>query len=198
MPSPLGHTAIGLATHALYPKGESVLNSRRVLVLVAVLANLPDIDVLVGLIFQGNGGLFHRGPTHSLVFALATALLCSNAWRWGSKIPRVGFLWCFAVIVSHVLADAAFTSAPVSWLWPLEVHWSGGFCGWQEVMGSVFLGVVEDLEILGACALLLVIYRLRKSHLSGPTARTALSSGSVSREFVNPAKPPAVFMSSRR
>ena len=39
----------------------------------ALLANLPDIDVLIGLLFHGNANIFHRGMTHSLLFSFFAA-----------------------------------------------------------------------------------------------------------------------------
>ena len=75
MPSPLGHAAFGLAVHELQPKGTSNLGPAKTFILVSVLANLPDIDVLLGLIFCGNGGAFHRGVTHSILFVLGSSLL---------------------------------------------------------------------------------------------------------------------------
>ena len=84
----IGHTAAGLAIHDVYAKGRSALGLWKTLALVIVLTNLPDIDVLVGLIVHGNGNFFHRGPTHSLLFALIMAFLVSNSWRCWSKIPN--------------------------------------------------------------------------------------------------------------
>jgi len=95
MPLPLGHTAAGLAIHDVYAKGRSASALWKTLALVIALTNLPDIDVLAGLIFHGNGNFFHRGPTHSLLFALIMAFLVSNSWRCWSKIPRVSYLLCF-------------------------------------------------------------------------------------------------------
>ncbi|NIT61734.1 MAG: metal-dependent hydrolase, partial [Aliifodinibius sp.] len=72
-------------------------------------SNLPDIDVIMGLVLYGNGDIFHRGPTHSLLFGLIMALIASRVGNWWSKISGVSFLWCFLVIFSHVLADAILT-----------------------------------------------------------------------------------------
>ena len=90
MPLPLGHTAIGLTTHELFSENISAFDQWKMTLFIAVMANLPDMDVLLGLVFAGNGNAFHRGPTHSLTFAVFMGFLASNAWRLGSKYQRWG------------------------------------------------------------------------------------------------------------
>ncbi len=62
MPLLLGHAAIGLTTHDMCCKNNLAFSWWKVVVFVVVLANLPDIDVVIGLLLQGNGCVFHRGP----------------------------------------------------------------------------------------------------------------------------------------
>jgi hypothetical protein len=73
------------------------------------------------------------------------AFLVSNSWRCWSKIPRVSYLLCFSLILSHILADALLTSAPVSFWYPLELNSSVGHSGWREVIESVLFGAFRDL-----------------------------------------------------
>jgi membrane-bound metal-dependent hydrolase YbcI (DUF457 family) len=173
MPLPLGHTAAGLAIHDVYAKGRAALDLWKTLAFVVVLTNLPDIDVLVGLIVHGNGNFFHRGPTHSLLFALTMALLVSNSWRCWSRIPKVNFLFCFLLIISHVVADAVLTASPVSFWWPLELHVSTGYSGWREVIQSVLFGAFRDLGIIVVSGMVILINRLVR-HKSIPLTRTRL------------------------
>jgi len=79
--------AIGLATHNLLGEDRSSLTLWKAITSVAILANLPDIDIIIGLIMEGNGYAFHRGPTHSLIFALAAGLIALNGWRWRQQVP---------------------------------------------------------------------------------------------------------------
>jgi len=160
MPLPLGHTAAGLAIHDVYVKGRYTLSLWKTLALVIVLTNLPDMDVLVGLIFHGNGNFFHRGPTHSLLFALVMAFLVSNTWRCWSRIPRVSYVLCFSLILSHILADALLTATPVSFWYPLELNSSLGHSGWREVIESVVFGAFRDLGIIVISAVVLFINRI--------------------------------------
>ena len=160
MPLPLGHAAAGLAIHDLYEKGRSALGLWKTLAFVIVLTNLPDLDVLVGLIVHGNGNFFHRGPTHSLLFALIMAFLVSNSWRCWSKMPRASYLLSFSLIFSHILADALLTAAPVSLWYPLELNSSVGHSGWWEVIESVLFGAFRDLGIIVVSAVVLLLNRI--------------------------------------
>ena len=160
MPSPLGHTAAGLALYDLCFTSNGNGSLWRTLGCVLILANLPDIDVLLGLMVHGNGQVFHRGPTHSLLFALGMALLACNAWRCWSKIPRLRFLLCFLLILSHVVADAILTAYPVSFWWPFELHVSVGYSGWKEVATSVLFGAFRDLGIILTSAMLIFLNRV--------------------------------------
>ena len=151
MPLPIGHSAIGFATHSILSKGKIDGSKWQVALFVVILANLPDIDVLIGLIFQNNGSAFHRGPTHSIVFALVAGLMASKASRWFKCKPDLPFITCFFIIFSHVVADYFLTNSPVSFFWPLEVYWSTGSAGWNQVLYSVFFEAVQDAAIVFAC-----------------------------------------------
>ncbi len=163
MPLPLGHTAIGLATFKTVDHTGTRVASWKLLAWIAVLANLPDMDVLPGLLIQGNGNLFHRGPTHSLLFALGSGCLASQAWRLSQHVPRLNFSTCFLIVFSHVLADMAFTLAPVSLFWPLEVYWSGGSSGWGQIAHALVFDSLGDIGIvLGGVAYIGVLGLIRK------------------------------------
>ncbi len=149
MPLPLGHAAIGFAAREVFCKNDSIHSRWKVAIFVAVLANLPDLDVLIGLVFQGNGWAFHRGPTHSLFFALFMGFLASIAWKLGSQIPKMSFGSCSLLILSHVLADFCLGGSRVSLFWPFEVNWATGFIGWGGVMNPAFLEAFQDTGIIG-------------------------------------------------
>jgi membrane-bound metal-dependent hydrolase YbcI (DUF457 family) len=164
MPLPLGHALIGLTTHELCSENCSAFSRVKLAVFIVILANLPDIDVLIGLLLQGNGNAFHRGPTHSLMFALFMGFLASHAWRLWPKVPKVTFNNCFLFILSHNITDLFFTNAPVSLFWPFEVNWTIGHSGWGDVMGSVFLQVFQDAEIALGCGVIITFHRLITLH----------------------------------
>ncbi len=154
MPLPLGHTAIGWAAyHTVQPcaSGDAAhARSQRwaQFGFIAALANLPDLDVLLGLIAYGNGAALHRGPTHSLLFAIMAGYTASKMWRLWDRIPRFGFGLCFALVFSHVVADMLLTASPVSLWWPLELNFSPGHSGWGQVMHMVMFKSIQDAGII--------------------------------------------------
>ena len=165
MPLPIGHTAIGLATYELSTNNNSALNNLKIFIFLTILANMPDFDVIVGLLIKWNGNAFHRGPTHSLIFALIMGFLASRAWKFSSQIPRMRFDICFLIILTHILADLFFTSSPVSFFWPLEVSWSSGYSGWNDVLTSVFFREYQDFEVIIGSAILIILIRLIRNFI---------------------------------
>jgi hypothetical protein len=147
----------------------------QVAVFVAVVSNLPDIDVAIGLVFQGNGWAFHHGLTHSLVFALFLAFLASNAYKVWSRVPRMSVGTCLLLIVSHGLADFCLGESSVSLFWPFELNAAAGFevshaasytgyIGWQGVIDSLFLEALEDAGIVVVCGLVVILTRLIRGY----------------------------------
>ena len=160
---PLGHAAIGLATYEL---SAGILAFRRWkrFVFIVLLANLPDIDVLIGLFFRWDGNAFHRGPTHSLIFALFSGFLAFYVGRYWLKIPNIRYRQSVLLIFSHVIADAVFTDAPVSFFWPFELYWSSGHSGWTDVIHSILFDGFRDGWIVLGCAVGIVFFRfIRRS-----------------------------------
>ncbi|RJQ80136.1 MAG: metal-dependent hydrolase [Desulfobacteraceae bacterium] len=147
MPLPLGHTAIAWAAFETARKPDSCGSRIATFIFVAVLANLPDLDILIGLLVNGNGGSFHRGPTHSLLFALLAGYLASRAGRVWHRIPQLNFALCALLIFSHVAADMLFTASAVSLFWPLELHWSPLSSGWGGVIRMAVFQSVQDFMI---------------------------------------------------
>ena len=160
MPYPLGHTAIGLATYEL--NGHKTTPAQRLwgLLFVVVLSNLPDLDMLVGLILTGNAHVFHRGPSHSLLLAVVMGYTAAAASKRLAVLPPLSFGLCSALILSHVLADALLTDAPVSLFWPFEVYFSAGTSSLGDVVHSILFKSLGDLGIVFGC--LIIITAVRK------------------------------------
>lgn len=172
MPLPLGHMAIGLLTHEAAESQPPVTERLKWVLIITVLANLPDVDVIIGLLVDGNGSLFHRGPTHSLLFALVAGYLVSVVSQFWHILPRIRFRTAFAVIFSHVVADALFTTSPVSFLWPFELHWSTGYSNLTDVIHSVIFDGFRDLGLVLGSGVLVVLIRLVRGRGIGlPWAR---------------------------
>jgi membrane-bound metal-dependent hydrolase YbcI (DUF457 family) len=120
---------------------------------------LPDIDVVLGIVFTGNGNVFHRGPTHSLIFAFIGGVLAHGVCRLWSKLPMLSFRMCFLLILSHILADSFFTSSAISFFWPITVNWSAGHSGLEDIVNVVLFGNYRDVGIIIGCAFLVLVNR---------------------------------------
>jgi hypothetical protein len=171
MPLPLGHTAIGLATYELGNNHNSTVSRLKIFIFITILANMPDIDVIVGLLLKSNGNALHRGPTHSVLFAFVIGFVASKVWRLSSQIPKVKFGMCFFIILSHVLADFFFTSSPVSFLWPFELNLISGHSGWGEVLASVVFDGFQDARIILGSASSIILFRLIRGYSFTPAQK---------------------------
>jgi membrane-bound metal-dependent hydrolase YbcI (DUF457 family) len=159
MPLPIGHAAIGFTTHSLCGENLSGVCRWKALLGILIFSNLPDVDVVLGIVFHENGNVFHRGPTHSLVFALIVGFLASRVLGLWSELPKFSFRICFLLILSHVVADFVFTSSPISFCWPIAVNWSDGYSGLRHVVNLVLFGNYQDAKIIIECAFLTVLHR---------------------------------------
>ncbi len=162
MPLPIGHSAIGFATHSLISNDRANFNKWHMAIFIIVLSNLPDIDVLFGLVLHNNGSAFHRGPTHSILFALIMGYLASKSSKICSYIPKASFKTCFMLILSHVVADYFLTSSPVSFCWPFAVSFSTGNSGWSHVFHTVFFDADQDTGILLVCTFIIILVLIFK------------------------------------
>ena len=156
MPLPIGHAAIGIATHNIFSDGNRQPINWQVGLLIVVLSNLPDIDVIFGLILQNNVSAFHRGPTHSILFSLVGGYAVYKVSLWLKKTQLLSWKTCVAIVFSHNLADYFFTTAPVSFFWPFEVYWSTDSTQWQQVFHTVFFEAAKDGAIVFGCAVIII------------------------------------------
>jgi inner membrane protein len=127
-----GHVAVGLLTGRLHGGGKRSERRTRwaTLALFAILATLPDIDVLlVAFGASENGAFGHRGALHSLSMALAAGVFCALAarrWRW--PVLRTALAGA-AAVASHTLLDLLDASGrSLAVFWPLSSaryhsHW---------------------------------------------------------------------------
>lgn len=130
MPSPVGHSLIGIALGLAWRlprvRGRDLLRTvweeRVALVAALALANLPDVDYLPG-IAVGEINRFHHTWTHTLGFVAATSALAWLVWRARER-SAAALLWFFAFGASHLAADLVTEdrSAPygIMVLWPFS------------------------------------------------------------------------------
>ena len=133
MPSPAGHSLIGLAIGMLrfvpcVPNWRSFLrvlwHQRAALIFCIVLANIPDLDYLFG-IPAANLNLYHHTVTHTAIWVLILAL---GVWAcgWPDRSWKA-LLFVLCLVGSHLLADI-FTqdrSKPygIMLCWPFWIHY---------------------------------------------------------------------------
>ncbi|MFH0908873.1 MAG: metal-dependent hydrolase [bacterium] len=113
MPSPVGHSLIGLAIGAGYllprqPARDLVKSSRAMrwsLLGAAALANVSDLDYLPGMV-SGDLNAYHHLYTHTIgwVVLVAVATWLVRRWFCSGAGWRV-FAFVFALLASHLVAD---------------------------------------------------------------------------------------------
>ncbi|WP_273835688.1 metal-dependent hydrolase [Halococcus sp. PRR34] len=153
-----GHIGVGLLLYA--PAAYAMVSAGR-LVLAIVgfgvmiwLAMLPDVDMRLPFVS-------HRGPTHTLGFAVIVGLACGAiGWVLGTELTRFepqllgsfGFGLGALVVVAHLVADW-LTPMRIAPFWPLSSHrFSLGFARASSTLANGFLFV------LGAGATAVVLW----------------------------------------
>jgi inner membrane protein len=119
LPTSIAHAVTGGAV-ARAAGGRAIVGPAAIL-FVIVIANLPDVDFLVGALV-GRPRQWHRGATHTLVAALAVGLIVGAV---ATKVERRFiplFLLAFALYGSHLLLDTIMPDrrgeAGIPLLWP--------------------------------------------------------------------------------
>jgi len=107
VPTPVSHAAVGFAIAAWTQQRPP---TRRVCLVAAACAALPDIDVFGSPLHLADSSLFaHRAITHSLAFALlaaaAATLIFFRSPEWTQRRARIAVILGLA-LVSHACFDA--------------------------------------------------------------------------------------------
>ncbi len=157
MPLPLGHAAAGLAIYELYPAAKPKIEWWKLWLFVGILANLPDIDFIIGLVYGGNGNIFHRGITHSLLFALFAGLFAFLAGRkWPRIFPPLGFIRCTILVLSHTILDVIFSESGTSLFYPFELFHSAGYSTLWDIARMTMTESYRDAGIIIASAAVII------------------------------------------
>ncbi len=188
MTSPVGHGIAGLAGALLVP-ADSTRARLCLVALFVVSANAADFDFIPGILIN-DFNVFHRGPTHSIIFAFVWAALVWLVARRFSTRPVLLATLAGLFYGSHLLLDyfGSDTRAPfgIPLFWPFSddyhVHGSAFFGGIRHgVPGDSLSTVVAEvfsvhnfkalgLEILATAPIVLVcwfagkIFSSRKSN----------------------------------
>jgi inner membrane protein len=118
MPLPVAHVVVGACVaEALLPSDTPRRN--RTVLLLGCLALVPDLDFIPVWLLGLDRGSWHRGFTHSVVFAVLAGCLLGIAF--GRR--RIGMAAiCALVLMSHGMLDALTTisGGGVQLLWPFS------------------------------------------------------------------------------
>ena len=135
MPSIITHAAVPLAMYYAADQGRI---SPRLLAAGVVAAILPDLDVVafaLGIPYQHALG--HRGASHSLIFAVALALMGALLHRPLRSQPLQAAAWLLVCASSHALLDAMTSGGlGVALLWPWQEQ--RYFAPWRPILVSPF------------------------------------------------------------
>ena len=115
MPTPIGHSVLGLVTAALFYWTSSRSwrqslaafwkNYRWAICLGVFCADSPDLDLVPGLLV-GDARMFHRLYTHTFLWVILVATICW--WIWRRREQGVSWReWAFLFLsgCTHLLAD---------------------------------------------------------------------------------------------
>jgi membrane-bound metal-dependent hydrolase YbcI (DUF457 family) len=136
LPSPFVHSLAALAldrlsrsrrpaaTNPAPDRGDARRRAWRMSAALVFAGNAADLDFIPGILI-GEPGLFHHGPTHSLLAAAIVGVLAAPFARWiGFGSARSGGLALALAFASHLLLDMMAVDdgrpSAVPLFWPIS------------------------------------------------------------------------------
>ncbi|MDJ0601916.1 MAG: metal-dependent hydrolase [Crocosphaera sp.] len=108
MASPIGHGLAGCLGFFLVGKNTQFLkyySSKRLIATAIIIANLPDIDFILGYLFYQDFNAIHRQFTHSFLVGFIVCIVIFYCLRCYKKISYSFLIWLWGLYFSHVLLD---------------------------------------------------------------------------------------------
>lgn len=153
MATTVAHGLIGISAYCgiilTLPAGKSLPLGLKALVLAALAANIPDLDMLVSLLLLSDHKLLHGGITHSFGFAAILAVMVWLVPGWWERSPVLA-ITSFLLITSHVVVD--WLTGPQLGLYPshgLAPFWPASDSPVQIPL-TLFKGVIHGDLLPGA------------------------------------------------
>jgi len=129
MATTVAHGLMGIAVYCAareyFPALKQLPLSPKILILVAIAANIPDFDIVVSFLLLGDHKLLHGVGSHSFLFAMLVAVMVfwrGRTQQWPYSFSIVAFL----MVSSHVVVDwltgpklGLYSSHGSAFLWPL-------------------------------------------------------------------------------
>jgi inner membrane protein len=173
MPLPIAHALVGASLAAAIHTRPDTLRYRVALISGAILANAPDLDFV--LVFTLHSRAWHRGFTHSLVFAGFVCLLF--VLTFGTRRLRDALAYGLA-FASHGLLDFLTTKegGGVELFWPFSAgRLALGWAGLSEIPSrlpplSVLKWLAVEFAIFAPLLLAVLLWRRALERRAGSPA----------------------------
>jgi membrane-bound metal-dependent hydrolase YbcI (DUF457 family) len=152
MPLPIAHGLIGAAVIAATARDARPRVIWKEMALGAVLAIAPDFDIFLTSVMHWEK-TWHRGATHSLVWALGMGFLLALPMR-GARL-RMGLAFAAATFSHAILDWLVSVRGGVAVLWPFTTHrFALGLYEYPDVLNPVYHWRGDMLVIRGIKATL--------------------------------------------
>jgi len=120
--SPIAHSLTGVIIYAAWSKRPRITDP--VLWLVVFAANLPDLDLIPGLLL-GNEALYHRTISHSLTFVASISVLTFVLLKYAdySHTNRIALMFALALLSQIVIDWISYDDslpAGIAIFWPFS------------------------------------------------------------------------------
>lgn len=179
MASPLGHSLAGYLGYFLIRENYQFLkyySSIRLLTTAIIIANLPDIDFILGYLFYQDFNAIHRQFTHSFFVGFIVCIIIFYGLRFYKKIPYSFLVWSWGLYFSHILLDMLaydrYLPAGVQCFFPLSANYFAfpiSILGGLRFTGGIiqlnnFLTVLQEMIVIPLVffGILLLIKNLKK------------------------------------
>ena len=140
MSSIVGHILGGVVTAKATAGNFLPEQRRKFYVLAALVSLLPDLDVVIFILFRPLNMTPHRGASHSLLFAAFSAMLVTFLCARFFSLTRLRLFSCvFAAYCSHLILDYLMGSGPeILFFWPFS---DLGYLSPVQVVPTAFYGL---------------------------------------------------------
>ncbi|MEL4896320.1 metal-dependent hydrolase [Crocosphaera sp. Alani8] len=108
MASPIGHSLAGYFIFlgvCKNPRFLQACSSKKLIITAIIIANLPDIDFILGYLFYNDFSAIHRQFTHSFFVGFFVCIIIYFFLRVYNKIPYYFLVWLLGLYFSHILLD---------------------------------------------------------------------------------------------
>lgn len=176
MASPIGHSLAGCLGFFLVRKNPLFLkyySSKQLLITAILIANLPDIDFLLGYLFYQDFNAIHRQFTHSFFVGFIVCIIIFFCLKFYKKIPLSFLVWFWELYFSHILLDMLaydrYLPAGVQCFLPLSFDYFAfpiSILGGLSLTGSIiqlnnFLTVLQEIIVIPSL-FFIIIFMLKK------------------------------------